>query len=286
MNKSQKITLTTIAAALTVWISLAEFVFERQGISQFLPSAWKSAEPFRNATQSWGAVQIPSWPGRIDVWVRAAPLPDALVANNRQYDWRSFRDDSHVWSRDATLMAFRRCSGLDEFMQDPVACVTYVAVQDEAYGAYFVSLPEPVSQKLNYGPVGFVEHDLILWGEGRLHRHKHGTQTASVIAEDAWNASLDPARTLIVYLTSYRSGEPNLWMMSADGSGKHQLTFLKGCTPGHATAWSGTGKVIFEMACRGNEIDTMQVRLGDKSAPTVLCRSQIHDCHAAQGPAQ
>ncbi len=200
---------------------------------------------------SWGRTFV-SWPGVGEVGVSVQPLPGGLPSRHAEYDWLTFRDDHWLWSEDFRFMGFRRCTGFDA-TGDPALCLVYLADRADGFLARpLVEEGSSVSFGTNYWPVGFYEYRLFTATYGRLLAATPGDRYAKMVLADAWAVSLRASDGQIAFLSSFRTGEPNLWMADVSGTSRRQLSRLRDCEPGHQTKWVRRGtEVLFEMECDG-----------------------------------
>ncbi len=195
----------------------------------------------------WGRTFMTDWPGALEVSISPEPFPSYLSENMPEYDWLTYQDDLKVWSGDARFMAFRRCSGYD-MAREPAVCLVYLADRSKNYLASLVVPKQQLSYRANFWPIGFVDYRLFLGSPGQVYLATPKNLKPTKILDDAWGVSIRTDSTL-AYLSSYRSGEPNLWIARHDFGQRTQLTHFEGCQPGYQTGWRDSGSILFEMSC-------------------------------------
>lgn len=112
-----------------------------------------------------------------------------------------------------------------------IACAGFggLSVMDSSGENVKVLAPENGPDRICWSPTG---ESIFFSGYERLFRYRIDADTLVELAISAYYPSLSPNESQVVYLSYtwvyYSPQNGNLWIMNADGSDKHQITFSEG----------------------------------------------------------
>jgi hypothetical protein len=112
-----------------------------------------------------------------------------------------------------------------------IACAGFggLSVMDSSGENVEVLAPENGPDRICWSPTG---ESIFFSGYERLFRYRIDADTLAELAISAYYPSASPNGSQVVYLghtwVYYSPQNGNLWIMNADGSDKHQITFSEG----------------------------------------------------------
>jgi hypothetical protein len=160
-------------------------------------------------------------------------------------DWQWFVDGIFQWSTDSKKLAFRRCSG----DKDKPTCLVFLHEVDSTMLPIIVGEELALNDRMipNFYPIGFTQDSLLFATPVDIYLYRYDKKECSLLARDAWRGKISPDGKDVAYLSSFRSGGANLWLIGMDGRDKRRLTNFSNMMPVELS-WNLDGKqLVFEL---------------------------------------
>ena len=195
-------------------------------------------------------------------------------------DWNWARDDSEMRSPDGRGVAFRRLVGDRDL---PVGLLFFAKTDrssPQLVGANQLRAGSESREgylRSNAVPVCFFGNELIYWQDANLLSADLSTpDETKLLASYAWSPSVSPSGNQLAYLSSAKESDGTLWIVSADGILRRQITHTRGYNAGHATHWADEGTIYFELDRGKGHDETWMIKL-KKGVPQRLGDGQLHN---------
>ena len=233
--------IVVVAATVALVVAFALVVFLKNA-GDFASDPSSSLQP-RVLSQS-------HYPGLAEI-----ETTDGLAAGS--LNW--FRDDFYLSEPGRGLQAYRRCSG----DRGKPVCLVLIAALEDPHNARVIALDLARSGKKQF-PIAFTEDGLLFVSIPNIYLYDFRTRLIRTIAEDAWLSALATDGITLAYLTSYRSGGANVYVLDLHFRKRLQLTNFERKSPGGGQfiRWiHERNMLVFEMQDdRAHRIDTWSVR--------------------------